>query len=88
MSLLMPYTSAHAIVCPLVHTSVLPYTVAPPDALLGAANTIFYYWDYYTIRNACGVQQVTPEHSAQDKVAKRAFSLRAGGCYPPFLLYH
>ncbi|PUU74260.1 hypothetical protein B9Z19DRAFT_1196368 [Tuber borchii] len=51
-SLLVLYTFVYALVCPLVHTSVFLHTMAfRLLALLGTANTTFYYWDYNTIRS-------------------------------------
>ena len=49
---LVSYTSVHALVCPLVHTSVPLHTIALPITCApryNTANTTFYYRDNYTI---------------------------------------
>lgn len=49
MSPLMPYTSVHALACPLVHPSVFLHTIELPvsiPARLDTANITFYHWDY------------------------------------------
>ena len=46
---LLSYTSVHALVCPLVHTSVFLHTISLPVTCApryGTANPTFYYWDY------------------------------------------
>ncbi|PUU82331.1 hypothetical protein B9Z19DRAFT_1075251 [Tuber borchii] len=51
MSPLVSYTFVHALVCPLVHTSVLLHTIALPVicAPRYTTNTTFYYWDYIVL---------------------------------------